>query len=67
MKELSLEEIFSSISTITKDYLSKTRNVMVLGMANDHAGYIISAVDLANSAVANWRSGPTWVTWISTV
>jgi hypothetical protein len=36
-------EIFSSISTITKDYLSKTRNVMVLGMANDHLGYIIPA------------------------
>lgn len=36
-------EIFSSISTITKDYLSKTRNVMVLGMANDHVGYIIPA------------------------
>jgi hypothetical protein len=36
-------EIFSSISTITKDYLSRTRNVMVLGMANDHLGYIIPA------------------------
>lgn len=36
-------EIFSSISTITKDYLSKTRIVMVLGMANDHLGYIIPA------------------------
>jgi hypothetical protein len=36
-------EIFSSISTITKDYLSRSRNVMVLGMANDHLGYIIPA------------------------
>lgn len=36
-------EIFSSISTVTKDYLSRTRNVMVLGMANDHLGYIIPA------------------------
>jgi hypothetical protein len=26
-----------------------------------------SAVDLVTSAVANWRSGPTWVTWISTL
>ncbi len=26
-----------------------------------------SAVDLATSPVANWRSGPTWVTWISTL
>jgi hypothetical protein len=26
-----------------------------------------SAEDLATSAVANWRSGPTWETWISTV
>jgi hypothetical protein len=36
-------EIFASISAITKDYLSKTRNVMVLGNANDHIGYIIPA------------------------
>ncbi len=36
-------EIFSSISTITKDYLSRSRIVMVMGMANDHAGYIIPA------------------------
>lgn len=34
-------EIFSSISAVTKDYLSRTRVTMVLGMANDHAGYII--------------------------
>lgn len=34
-------EIFSSISAITKDYLSRAGNVMVLGMANDHLGYII--------------------------
>lgn len=26
-----------------------------------------SAVDLVTSAVANWRSGPTWLTWISTL
>jgi hypothetical protein len=26
-----------------------------------------SAVDLVTSAVANWRSGPTCATWISTV
>ena len=25
-----------------------------------------SAVDLATCAVAKWRSGPTWVSWIST-
>jgi hypothetical protein len=36
-------EIFASISVITKDYLSKTRNVMVFGNANDHIGYIIPA------------------------
>lgn len=36
-------EIFSSISTVTKDYMSRTRNVMVMGMANDHLGYIIPA------------------------
>lgn len=36
-------EIFASISVITKDYLSKTRNVMVFGNANDHLGYIIPA------------------------
>ncbi|MDQ3964140.1 MAG: hypothetical protein M3277_09570 [Actinomycetota bacterium] len=41
-------EIFSSISTITKDYLSRTRNVMVLGMANDHLGYIIPAEQYDN-------------------
>jgi hypothetical protein len=34
-------EIFSSISLVTKDYLSRARNVMVFGMANDHIGYII--------------------------
>lgn len=36
-------EIFSSISLVTKDYLSRTRNVLVAGMANDHIGYIIPA------------------------
>ena len=36
-------EIFASISLTTKDYLSRARNVMVLGMANDHIGYIIPA------------------------
>lgn len=36
-------EIFSSISLITKDYMSRARNVMVFGMANDHIGYIIPA------------------------
>ncbi|MEA2452415.1 MAG: hypothetical protein QOG04_1125 [Actinomycetota bacterium] len=36
-------EIFSSISLTTKDYLSRARNVMVFGMANDHIGYIIPA------------------------
>ena len=34
-------EIFASISLVTKDYMSRTRNVMVMGMANDHLGYII--------------------------
>jgi hypothetical protein len=34
-------EIFASISLTTKDYLSRSRNVMVLGMSNDHIGYII--------------------------
>jgi hypothetical protein len=36
-------EIFSSISLTTKDYMSRARNVMVFGMANDHIGYIIPA------------------------
>ena len=36
-------EIFASISLTTKDYLSRSRNVMVFGMANDHIGYIIPA------------------------
>lgn len=36
-------EIFASISLTTKDYLSRARNVMVFGMANDHIGYIIPA------------------------
>lgn len=36
-------EIFASISLVTKDYVSRTRNTMVLGMANDHLGYIIPA------------------------
>lgn len=36
-------EIFSSISLTTKDYLSRARNIMVFGMANDHIGYIIPA------------------------
>lgn len=34
-------EIFSSIAVTTKDYLSKTRNVMVFGMSNDMVGYLI--------------------------
>jgi hypothetical protein len=36
-------EIFSSISATTKDYLSRTRGVMVIGLANDQIGYIIPA------------------------
>ncbi len=36
-------EIFASISLTTKDYMSRARNVMVFGMANDHIGYIIPA------------------------
>jgi hypothetical protein len=34
-------ESFSSISNITKDYLSRTRNVMLIGLANDMLGYLI--------------------------
>lgn len=34
-------EIFASMSLVTKDYMSRADNVMVLGMANDHIGYII--------------------------
>ena len=34
-------EIFSSIAVTTKDYLSKTRNVMIFGMTNDTLGYLI--------------------------
>jgi hypothetical protein len=34
-------EIFSSIALTTKDYLSKTRNVMVFGLTNDTVGYLI--------------------------
>lgn len=34
-------EIFSSIAVTTKDYLSKTRNVMVFGLTNDTLGYLI--------------------------
>jgi hypothetical protein len=36
-------EIFSSISLTTTDYLARARNVLVLGMSNDHIGYIIPA------------------------
>jgi hypothetical protein len=34
-------EPFSSIGLITKDYLSKTRNVLILGLTNDTVGYLI--------------------------
>jgi len=34
-------EIFSSIAVTTKDYLSKTRNVLIFGMTNDTVGYLI--------------------------
>lgn len=34
-------EIFSSIAVTTKDYLSKTSNVFILGMTNDTLGYLI--------------------------
>jgi hypothetical protein len=43
-------EIFSSISLTTKDYLSRARNVLVLGMSNDHIGYIIPAQQYDNRA-----------------
>lgn len=43
-------EIFASISLVTKDYLSRSRNVMVLGMANDHIGYIIPATQVDETA-----------------
>jgi hypothetical protein len=36
-------EAFSSISATTKDYLSRARNVMIVGLANDQIGYIIPA------------------------
>jgi hypothetical protein len=36
-------EAFSSISATTKDYLSRARNVMIIGLANDQIGYIIPA------------------------
>jgi hypothetical protein len=34
-------EAFASISNITKDYLSRTRNVFLIGLANDMLGYLI--------------------------
>jgi hypothetical protein len=34
-------EAFSSISAITKDYLSRSRNVFLIGLANDMLGYLI--------------------------
>ena len=34
-------EIFASIAVTTKDYLAKTRNVMIFAMANDTVGYLI--------------------------
>ena len=34
-------EAFASIALTTKDYLSKTRNVFVIGLANDTVGYLI--------------------------
>jgi hypothetical protein len=36
-------EAFASISATTKDYLSRARNVMMIGLANDQIGYIIPA------------------------
>jgi hypothetical protein len=36
-------EIFASIGLIVKDYLSRSNNVLVQGMANDTLGYIIPA------------------------
>lgn len=43
-------EIFASISLVTKDYLSRSRNVMVVGMANDTIGYIIPFVQYDQTA-----------------
>lgn len=34
-------EIFASIGLTTKDYLAKSRNVLVAGMTNDTVGYLI--------------------------
>jgi len=34
-------EAFSSIGATTKDYLSRARNVMIVGLANDQIGYMI--------------------------
>lgn len=34
-------EIFSSIALTTKDYLAKSRNVLIAGMTNDTVGYLI--------------------------
>jgi hypothetical protein len=34
-------EVFSSIALITKDYLSKSRNVLVFAQTNDTVGYLI--------------------------
>lgn len=36
-------EIFASIGLITKDYLSRSRNVLIQGVTNDTIGYIIPA------------------------
>lgn len=41
-------EAFSSISATTKDYLSRARTVMIVGLANDQIGYIIPAEQFDN-------------------
>ena len=41
-------EAFSSISATTKDYLSRARTVMIVGLANDQIGYIIPAEQYDN-------------------
>lgn len=41
-------EAFSSISATTKDYLSRARAVMLIGLANDTIGYIIPSEQYDN-------------------
>jgi hypothetical protein len=43
-------EVFSSIGLITKDYLSKTRNVLVFAQTNDVVGYLIPKEQYDESA-----------------